>query len=480
MVKPRGFWVWILLCCWLVTGGAGTAWAKSSSNSSAAQDEEKAEKKASKKPSKKWVKKGKKTEPEPAPAPAAVKPPGIEAPQVLLNRAREQETAGDITGCLLSLAKFVNVYPQHPERAGTLQSMAQLALARGEQNKALQIYGLTASLYPDSKAAAEARWQMHNLDFYLQLRERDPLASFKDYLLKLKPLPAGVTAESLREPLRQGWAAVEGVLRRSAPCPASLLEEALALWELHPEGTRPPEAALVLGELLQENGLYGEARGWLQWAREQGSPGIRNQAMVGILEASWASKDLPDFASAWINWRQNRGEITPALKSRLAKLPLPEELFTEAPGPGPEGPPQARKPEEEAVAALLDWWSGKSPESSKQADLLRCLEHFLSRPLPSPVKERLLLQLAQLQWSQGNFPQAAKIYQTLLNAHAKSEDSAFYQDRLALSQLQGQQAEKALETYRGMSLEGDNFWQLVSRTRLADVELGRLQMEPPQ
>ncbi|MBI4794797.1 MAG: hypothetical protein HY790_02990, partial [Deltaproteobacteria bacterium] len=46
--------------------------------------------------------------------------------------------------------------------------------------------------------------------------------------------------------------------------------------------------------------------------------------------------------------------------------------------------------------------------------------------------------------------------------------------------LQGRRPETALEIYRGLSQEGDNFWQLVSRTRLADVELGRIQTEPPQ
>jgi tetratricopeptide (TPR) repeat protein len=159
----------------------------------------------------------------------------------------------------------------------------------------------------------------------------------------------------------------------------------------------------------------------------------------------------------------------------LDKLPLPEALFAEAPGTGQEG-----KPEEDAVAALLDWWRGKSPDPSRQADLLQCLEHFLRRPLPPAVKEGLLLQIAQLQWCQGNFPQAARIYQELLKANTRSESSAFYQDRLALSQLQGRRPETALEIYRGLSQEGDNFWQLVSRTRLADVELGRIQTEPPQ
>ncbi|MBI4794430.1 MAG: hypothetical protein HY790_01060, partial [Deltaproteobacteria bacterium] len=445
MSKPRGLWVWIILCCWLASLVASTAWAENrSSRTPAAKSEEKPGKKTDiktdKKTGKKAAKKGKKTDPEPpaATAPAAPKPAAIEAPKTLLTRARGQEAGGDISGCLVSLAKFVNVYPQNQERAGALQKMAQLAQAGGQQDKALQIYALTASLYPGSQAAAEARWQMHNLEFFQNLRESDPLASFKNYLRKVNSRPPGVTPEKLREPLRQGWLAVERVLRRTSPCPVQLLEEALALWELHPEGTQLPEAALVLGEILQGNGLYGEARSCLLQAREQGSPEVRTQALVGLLEGAWASRDLPDFAGAWNDWRRNRGEITPALKSRLDKLPLPEALFAEAPGTG-----QERKPEEDAVAALLDWWRGKSPDPSRQADLLGCLEHFLRRPLPPAVKERLLLQIAQLQWCQGNFPQAARIYQELLKANAKGENRAFYQDRLALSQLQGRRPETA-------------------------------------
>jgi tetratricopeptide (TPR) repeat protein len=493
MTAPRCLWVWIFLSWWLLSGTPGAAWAKDrTARTQTAQPEQKAENKteikAEKKPDKKIEPQSKKKVEKkaekkaiknaakpPLAATAAPKPQVAEDPRTYLSRAREQENGGDISGCLLSLAKFINVYPQNPERAAALQKMAQLAQTQGQQNKALEIYALTASLYPGSQAAAEARWQMHNLDFFQNLRERDPLASFKDYLLRVKSLAPGVTAEKFREPLRQGWLAVEGVLRRTSPCPVHLLEEALALWELHPEGTQIPEAALVIGELLQENGLYTEARSCLQRAREQGSPEIRARALVGLLEGAWASRDLPEFAGAWMHWRQNRGEIAPALKSRLDKLPLPEALFAEATEPG-----QEKKAEEDAVAALLDWWSGKSPDPSRQADLLRCLEHFLRRPLPPAVKERLLLQLAQLQWSQGHFPQAARIYQQLLAANAKGENSAFYQDRLALSQLQGRRPEAALEIYRGLSQEGDNFWQLVSRTRLADVELGRLQMEPLQ
>jgi tetratricopeptide (TPR) repeat protein len=88
--------------------------------------------------------------------------------------------------------------------------------------------------------------------------------------------------------------------------------------------------------------------------------------------------------------------------------------------------------------------------------------------------------LAQLKWTQGNYPQAARIYQQLLAVDGKGENSAFYQDRLALSQLKGRRPDAALEIYRGLSQGKDGFWQLLSRTRIADVELGRLQTEPPQ
>lgn len=477
MTKLRGIWILIFLCCWLVSGPPGAAKAKEKANQpQIAQPEEKPAKKTAKKWAKK-TKKSKKTDPETPTAPIAAppRPPGIEDPQTLLSRARELETGGDTSGCLETLAKFVNVHSRHPERAATLQRMALLAQDRGQADKALQIYALTAFLYPGSRAAAESRWQINNLEFFQNLRERDPLASFKDYLQIVNSQPPGVAPAKLREPLRQGWQAVERVLERTSPCPLPLVEETLALWELHPEGTQPPEAALILGELLLEKGLFGEARNYLQKAWEHGSPGVRTRALVGLLEGAWNSRDLGDFAAAWTLWRRHQGEVTADLKARLDKLPLPEALFSKAPGTG-----QDQKPEEDALAALLYWWSGRVPDSSRQADLLLCLPHFLSRPLPPVVKKRLLLQLAQLQWSQGHYPQAAQIYQQLLTADAKSENTAFYHDRLALSQLQGRQPEAALQIFRGLSHEGDNFWQLLSRTRLADVELGRLQAEPPQ
>jgi len=353
--------------------------------------------------------------------------------------------------------------------------MAQLSRDQGLGNKALQLYDLAAFLYPGSRAEAAVRWQARTLEFYQDLQERDPVASFKEYLQKVKTLSPGGGATETQEPLCRGWGAVERVLRRSSPCPVQLLEEALTLWELHPEGTQPPEAALILGELLQEKGLYSEARSYLQRAREQGNPEVRTRALVGLLERAWASRDLPDFAAVCTLWHRQRGQITPELKSRLDKLPLPETFFSAACGPDQEA-----KSEEDSLAALVDCWNGKSLDPTRQADLLRSIMHFLRRPLPAAVKERLLLQLAQLQWAQGHYPQAAKIYQELLGAGAQGENSAFYQDRLALSQLKGRRPELALQIYQGLGQAGDNFWQLVSRTRMADVELGRLQTEPPQ
>jgi len=471
--KFLGLWLWILIICWLVSGSAAGAWANERTSGRQAQQ---SEKKAAKKQKRKADKKAKKDDDQ-EPVTAISQPqtrPAAE-PESLLSRAREEEKRGDINSCLQTLSKFINLYPQHPERSAALFRMARLAQENRQPDRALHTYALVASLYPDNQLAAAARWQTNTLGFCADLRQSDPLATFKNYLLKNAAMPGGVASEMLREPLLRGWQEVARTVRQKSPCPLHLVEEVLTLWELHPEGTQPPEAALLIGELLLENGLYGEARGYLQQARDQGSPAVCTQAMVGMLEGSWATRDLYDFAATWRLWRQKRMEITPVLQSRLEKLPLPKEFFA-----GDSGPGEGKKPDEEPVAVLLDWWSGKSLDGSRLTPLIQCLEHFLSSSLPGAVKERLKQQMAQLQWSQGQYPQAAKIYQELLAAYAKSENSNFYQDRLALSQLKGRHPQGAAEIFQGMGQEKDSIWQLLSRTRLADMELARMQTEPPQ
>jgi hypothetical protein len=194
---------------------------------------------------------------------------------------------------------------------------------------------------------------------------------------------------------------------------------------------------------------------------------------VGLLEIAWDSGDLSEFASTLLLWAQNHGEVPPQLKHRLAQLPLPEDLLLE-----PQKLDREKMSQVEPVELLLGWWCGKTPDAGQQAALLRCLEHFLRRPLPSPLKEKIKFQLAQLQWSQGNFPQAAKIYQDLLDSGAKGDDSAFYQDRLGLTQLKARRPDTAQQIFHGLGREEDHFWQLLSSTRLMDVELARAQMEP--
>lgn len=54
------------------------------------------------------------------------------------------------------------------------------------------------------------------------------------------------------------------------------------------------------------------------------------------------------------------------------------------------------------------------------------------------------------------------------------------QDRLALSQLQENHREAAVELFQGMGQAKDHLWQLLARTRLADLDLARMQTEPAQ
>lgn len=467
--KPLGLGVWMLVLGWVLTGAVAGAWANDqASRRPPLQLEKKAVKKFYKKAGKNGRAAAEVTIPQ-------SKPAALEDPESYLARAREQEKKGEITLCLQTLSKFINVYPRHPERAATLFRMARLAQENRQQDRAFNTYALAASLYPDNKMAGEARWQANTLEFYQDLKGSDPLATFKNYLLKNASVPGGLDAAKLQEPLRRGWQEVERAVRQQSPCPVTLVEEVLNLWELLPQGTRPPEAALLIGELLQGNGLYWESRGYLQRARDQGSPEVRTQALVGLLEASWTTRDLYDFASTWMVWRRNRGEVTPVIQARLEKLPLPQDFFSGE--PGADG---GKKPDQDPVAVLLDWWSGKALDGSRMTALVQCLEHFLHRSLPGAVKERLKQQLAQLQWSQGDYTQAARIYQELLASQRHHENSAFYQDRLALSQLKEQHPEAAVQIFQGMGQEKDNIWQLLARTRLADLELARMQTEPPQ
>jgi tetratricopeptide (TPR) repeat protein len=468
-----GLGLWILVICWLVTGMGAGAWANEHSSR---RQSHQSEKTTAKKQKKKHKKKIKKDEDEESVAAISQPQPRPDIdPESLLSRAREEEKGGDIDSCLKTLSKFINLYPQHPQRPATLFRMARLTQENRQTDRALHLYALVASLYPDSQLAGEARWQTSTLGFYGDLRLSNPLACFKNYLLKNAALAAGVAPEKLREPLLRGWQTVARAVREQSPCPVNLVEEVLTLWELAPEGTQPPEAALLVGELLQEQGLYGEARTYLQQAREQGSPAVRTQALVGQLEGSWATRDLYEFAATWVFWRRHPVEVTPALHSRLEKLPLPQGFFSGEPGGS-----EVKKVDEEPVAVLLDWWSGKALDGSRLTPLIQCLQHFLRSSLPGSVQERLKQQLAQLRWSQGEYAQAAKIYRELLAAPANHENSSFYQDRLALSQLHAQHPEAAVQIYQGMGQERDHMWQLLSRTRLADLELARVQTEPAQ
>ena len=295
------------------------------------EEEAPAPRKAVKKTEKKAGQKEKKPAPKaaPAPPPEAVKPPPPDEGLALLARAREKESAGDTGSCLLLLTRFINVFPRHPDRAATLMRMGRLAQGGGQVDKALQIFSLGASLYPDSLMAGDARWQAVILELHQDLKDTHPLLAFKNFLNKAALLQT--PPEKLREPALLGWREVEKMVRQQSPCPAPLMEEVLALWEAHPGGSQPPEAALLLGEALLARGLQEVAAAYLHLARDQGSPPVRAQALAGLLETAWDSRDLQAFAGVWKLWRENRVELTPALRRRLEKIPCLRNSWPEPP-----------------------------------------------------------------------------------------------------------------------------------------------------
>ncbi|OGP73835.1 MAG: hypothetical protein A2Y80_01660 [Deltaproteobacteria bacterium RBG_13_58_19] len=394
--------------------------------------------------------------------------PDVLSPEFFLSRAKEQEKTGDCGGCLQTLATFINLYPHHPERPATLLRLARLAQKDGQVAKAKEVYALTAALHPHAPAASRSRLERAALEFYEKLGEREPLAAFKDFLEKIATMSPAPGPDSIREPLQAGWLAVERQVRAQGPCPLGLVEEVMALWDLQPPGAGPPEAALFLAELCREKGLLKQAEAFLQEIKGKGSDQLRSQAELALMELAGT---------------------------------LPGTLQTSGPAPASPGGADQRDPARGVAltASFSEGLPGSSPGKSWTAEgglsqlnltarqplgapldpaQVQLLEDLLRRPLPGTMKERLLRQLAQMHWSQADFSQAAKIYHALLAKAPAGDSAAFYQDRLGLTYLKSQRLESAQEVYQGMERGGDQFWQLVARTRLMDLELARLKAAP--
>jgi hypothetical protein len=262
---------------------------------------------------------------------------------------------------------------------------------------------------------------------------------------------------------------VERWIMAQVPCPLSRLEKALTLWELHPAGTRPPEAALLVGRLLKNQRLFEEAEQLLVFAQQKGTCQVRTQALAELLQLAWVSRGLPGFLEAFRYWQQQEpGELILALQTwplGLCSRTTNERIPSRAPLVDLEGLSgrDATPPYPPSLFTTLNQSSWKA---------------LMSQPLPVGLQEYVVRDAAQQFWEKGDFAKAGQLYRDALARLADKEISVFYWDRLGLAHVREHQPELALDIFQTLARDHGQFWQLVTATRQLDLELNRLLNEP--
>lgn len=368
-----------------------------------------------------------------------------------------------------NLLKTANVF-SGPRRLAAFLQLARQAETHGHPDLAVKVYTLAASLHPESPETNRARLRRLIVEFYLALGDAlDPCPPFQNFLHELSRLGAKFSPEDLRESLVAGWAAMERRVMANFPGPISLAEEALTLWELHPAGTRPPEAALLVGRLLKNQGLFEEAKELLVFARQKGTYQVRTQALAELLQLAWVSRGLPGFLEAFCYWQQREpGELIFALRS------WPLNLCSQ-----PAGAPTPTS----AVRADLEGLAAGDASTPHLPGFFANLagppwKVLMGQPLPVALQEYVVRDAARQSWLKGDYAKAGQLYRNALAHIADKEISVFYWDRLGLAHVREQQPELAQDIFQTLAKDHSQFWQLVAAARQLDLELNRLLNEP--
>jgi tetratricopeptide (TPR) repeat protein len=366
----------------------------------------------------------------------------------------------------LSLLKLANVHPDKSERLAALLRLGSRAETQGRIDLALKVYTLAALLHPDAPEAAQAGCRRLVLQFYLEMGRADPYQSFKNFLARLSALSAPAAPDELQEPLLAGWLAVEQSIQDLSSADASWLEKVLVLWEMHPPGAQPPQAALLVGRLLENQGFFTEAAKFFTITLGKGGGHIRSRTIAEILQLAWAVDGLPGFMEALAHWRED-SQLLRALRTWPLRLGSQDGISS--------SPPMAVN---ELTGLFPKCPSPPEPQPLLNVGDALLWEALLSQPLPGLLEEYLIQTLARQFWVQADFSQASRLYRNLLAQVADKETSPFYWDRLGLLHIKEQQPGLAQDIFQSLAGEQAEFWQLLARARQFDLELNRLRAEP--
>jgi hypothetical protein len=265
----------------------------------------------------------------------------------------------------------------------------------------------------------------------------------------------------LQEALQSGWQAVARQVRAASPLPLAQVEEVLALWELQPPGVRPPEAALLLADLLKAHHLLEEAQALLAKTAPPQTGPRAGKLNLNCREMFWPAPDWPERNHepylCPLGEEEQKSLLGSWLVGRLARGPAP--LAVGAPKPG---------------EAWLAWFL---PQPAQAAWLEGRLP-ALAPPWSCSPADHWQTDWAGGYLDAGDFSRAAQAYPLLTNDTASQAQTPFSQDRQGLSRFKGGQPDAAQAAFHGLTQHSDPFWQRLGQVRLADLELSRLQAEP--
>ena len=370
------------------------------------------------------------------------------------------EQAGDSAEAIKTGLALANIFPQSPQRGAALLKAGELARKQGKAEQALEFFGLVSSLAPGTPETSQACLAASALKLARDLRQGDAIQSLRQFLGRTSHLPPGYSPELFREALETGWQAVASQVRSASPLPLSLVEEVLALWDLQPKGLGPPEAARLLANLLQKNGLVAEAQAVLTGATVKNRSNPQDILKVYSLNQS----GLPGCQAGLL------GEKNPiSLRGMEQKFPEPAWQLRFQAGVDPAGTP---------AEDFLSWFLPRPAHAAWLEGHLSPLGKNLMHSWSPLLLDRPRYELTRHCALENPSPQAAQAPPPMTAQPAGPAQGPFSQYCLGVNRLHGGHPEEAQATFQELAQDHDPFWQSLARVRLADLEMSRLQAEP--
>ncbi len=381
-------------------------------------------------------------------------------PDSYWERLMAQEQTGNLPEAIKTGLALANIFPQAPQLGAALLKAGELARKQGRAEEALEFFGLVSSLTPGTPEASQARLATSALELSRDLQQGNPAQSLRRFLGKTSHLPPGYAPESLQEALKTGWQAVTRQVQAISPLPLHLVEEILTLCDLQPQGLRPPEAARLLADLLQKNGLLEDAQALLAKSGETDKGTQPNM----LKSYSPPQAGLPGGVA---------GVTTPLNRA----VPGGEEqnfLLSAWQPRWQAGLELAATPGE----ALLNWFLPRPANAAWLEGHLPDFQNNLLLSWSPLLLDRPRYELAQPCLPASSFPPAAQAPQPLSGQGMGGAEGPFSQYCLGVNRLQGGHPDEAQATFQELAQNHDPFWQNLAWVRLADLELSRLQAEP--